>query len=266
MKFTEKRSDQIGVSIIITLVVLIIFLLALTFGWTSKADDYQSSITVTGEGRAFVVPDTAVFSYVVQAEAPTAKEAQQKITASTKKVVEALRAAGVEEADIKTQNYNVYPRYEYRTASVSIDNGSNRPIMPVGETRVLVGYEATQTDQVRVRKVEEAGDLLALTTDNGATSVSSVDFIVWDETAIQSEARKLAIEDAQAKADELADQLGVRLGDIKDFYENDGGQPSIMYDAKMEMIANDSSAGSSPEISLGENEILKTVSITFEIK
>jgi len=271
MKFSENRSDQIGLAIIATLIVLIVFLLA-NIGWSDNSDDYPPVITVSGEGTAFAVADTAVFTYTARAEAETAAEAQAKVSETTAAVVAALQAQGVEERDIKTQNYNVFPRYEYRqVAPVTAESGGGiePSFYPGNETRVLVGYEATQTDQVRVRQADTAGSLLSLATDNGAADVSSLDFVVWDETEVEAEARSLAITDAKQKANQLADQLGVRLGDIRDFYENGNEyyEPYPM-DARMEMsAAKDEGGASAPaNISLGENEVRKNVSITFEIK
>lgn len=262
MNFSQNRADQIGITIIITLVVLILFLLSLIFGWGSvnSTENIQSTITVSGEGQAFAVPDTATFTYTVRGEGETAEAAQAQISDAAAQVLSAMQAEGVEDTDIKTQSYNVFPRYEYRQARAT--DG-----LVIEGQRVLVGYEATQTNQVRVRSVDNAGNLLGLATSAGADDVSSLDFIVWDETAVEAEARSEAIADAKQKAEALADQLGVTLGDITDFYENEDGYYPQPFEARVEMMEMDAAGGAMPaEISLGENEVRKNVSITFEIK
>ena len=256
MNFSEKRSDQIGLVLIIVLVILGLFLLVQTFG-SDVESTYEPSITVTGEGRTFAVPDTASFNYTVRTEAASANEVARELAEVANDVNEALINSGVEEKDIKTESYNVYPRYEY---------GSRAGIgFPEGERR-LVGYEATQTNQVRVRSIEEAPALLSIPTDNGADNVSQLDFSIWDETELEAEARQLAIDDAKQKAKALADQLGVSLGDITDYYENqEGGHYPMAFEARMEM-SDDQAMGGITKIATGENEIKKVVNITFRIK
>jgi uncharacterized protein YggE len=259
MNFSEKRSDQIGFVVIITLVALTLFLLANLFNVSD--DNTEATITVSGEGQAFAVPDTATFSYTLRGEGDNAQSAQAAIATQSAEIIDALENSGVAETDIKTQYYNVSPRYEFR--EVSADRGME--IFPPQGSRVLVGYEAVQTNQVRVREVDTAGDLLGVVTENGASDVSSLDFIVWDETAVESEARTKAIADAKEKANQLANQLGVRLGDIQSFSESSGDFPGP-FEARMETMSFDEEvASASPAVSLGENEINKTVNITFEI-
>lgn len=270
MTFSEKRSDQLAIAGLLVLAALFVYLLSVVFGWGAiNQSDNLATIVVSGEGRAFAIPDTATFTYTVQAEAADARTAQEQIASAAKEISEQLQASGVEESDIKTQSYNVYPRYEYRR--ISDQTASNLGSLeiatypvPEDRNRVLVGYEATQTNQVRVRNLDAAGNLLSLVTDNGADNVSQLDFTVWDESAVEAEARSEAIADAKVKASELAKQLDVNLGDIISFEEvNYGYEPMF---ARMEMAASDSTAESVPaEIAVGQNEIRKTVNITFEL-
>lgn len=260
MKFSETRSDQIGITVIVVLALLGVFLLTLIFNW-GQEDPYQPSITVTGEGRAFAVPDTANFSYTVRSEGKTATEVSANMAMMATEIEQALIAAGVKETDIKTENYNIYPRYEY------VNRPVNGIVYPEGQ-RILAGYEATQTNQVRVRTIDEAPNLLSIPTENGADSVSQLQFTIWDETEIEAEARQLAIDDAKNKAQILAKQLGVSLGEITDYYENqEGGYYPIAYDMQSEMMEQDSAAKiSEAQISTGENEIKKVVNITFQLR
>lgn len=276
INFTEKRVDQIGVAVLVTLAALVLFLLSTTFGWRdNNVNEIDPTISVYGEGRAFATPDTAVFTYAVTERAETAEAASAAMTSSLNSIQTALIKAGVAAEDIKTESYNVYPQYEYRTDRVEPLPAAGGiepafyPPYPVEGTEVLVGYEANQVNEVRVRNATNAGSLLALATENGADVVSQLGFVVWDETAVQAEAQQLAIDDARNKAKALADQLGVRLGKIQGFYD----ESQVMYgqyamDAKMEMSVSDEAGatGAPASISVGQNEIFKRVSITFEIR
>ena len=70
-----------------------------------------SGITVTGVGIVKATPDTAEFSFGVETQGATSTEALQKNGAAVKKVIEAIKAAGVAPSDIQTQTVSVFPRY-----------------------------------------------------------------------------------------------------------------------------------------------------------
>lgn len=220
-----------------------------------------NTISVTGEGEVFAVPDLATFSVAVQ---ETAKDVQTAQTTATKKnndIVAYLKSAGVEDRDIQTSEYNIYPQYEYsREICTSTYCGPGK--------QTLTGYQVSQTLTVKVRKTDKAGEILAGVGSKGATNVSGLSFTIDDEDALQAEARGKAIADAKTKADELAKQLGVHVVRIVGFSEN-GNYP--MYYAKAEMSlqaadARGSAANPAPALPTGENKITSNVSVTYEIR
>lgn len=220
-------------------------------------------ISVSGYGESFAIPDIATFDFSVVSEKPTVAAAQADATAKINTITKALKVAGVEEKDIKTSNYSVYPQYDY-ISNVCI---SGQPCRP-GEQK-LRGYEVRQTTTVKVRDTAKAGDLLTDVGDKGATEVSGLNFTFDDPDAVQKEARDEAIADATEKAEELADALGVRLVRVVSFNENgDGGYPPMPYYSKAMALeaANDSGERGGPEISVGENKVTSNVSITYEIR
>jgi uncharacterized protein len=101
----------------------------------------------------------------------------------------------------------------------------------------------------------------------GANNVSGLSFTIDDEDALTAEAREQAINDAEEKAEELADQLGVSLVRIVGFNEGGGGYPVQYARAEMTMMALDEGAvGSAPSLPVGENKISSFVTITYEIR
>ena len=248
---------------------LALFLLVLTL---STLKEYRfigsgvtatNTITVSGEGEVFAVPDTATFSVTIQEEAKQVKDAQEVATEKSNDIIAYLKKQGVEEKDIKTADYSVYPQYDYTNAACS------GGYCPPGR-QVLRGFQVSQTLTVKVRDTEKAGDLLSGVGELGATSVSGLSFELdtADQTAKEAEARGEAIEDARTKAEALAGQLGVSLVRIVGFSEN-GNYP--MYYAKAEMsMAADGRGGAalppSPQIPVGENKITSNVSVKYEIR
>jgi len=222
-----------------------------------------NTITVSGQGETFAVPDIAEFTFSVVSLKPTVAAAQQDATTKMNAVSAYLKEAGVNEKDIRTTGYNTYPQYDYET--VSCPAGSYCP----GGRQVLRGYEVRQSTTVKVRDTAKAGDLLAGVGTKGSTEVSSLTFTFDDVNKIQDEARNEAIADAKEKADVLAAQLGVKLVRVVSFNENSGGYPSPLYARDVAYgsgVANQETKAVAPDISTGENKVTSTVSVTYEIR
>jgi hypothetical protein len=219
-----------------------------------------NTITVSGEGEVFAIPDTATFSFTIMEEATTVEAAQERATQKENQVLSFLEGEGVEEQDIKTVNYSVSPRYEYRRSGVE---PAIYPPVPDG-TRTLVGFEVHETIEVKVVDTEAAGGLLSGIGEIGVSSISGLQFTIDDEDALRAEARASAIDDARAKAEQLADDLNVRLVRVVSFSEGYGYAPFAVSESAARGSADD--AVLTPQIPTGENRIGSNVSITYEIR
>ena len=222
-----------------------------------------TTITVQGEGEVQVKPDLGTFSFSVLAEGKDAAEAQSKSAASTNAILAALEAAGVDKKDLKTENYSLNPKYKY-TETICKMGMYCPPSNPV-----IDGYEVSQMVTVKVRNLENAPALIAKAGENGATNISSLQFTVDDDKVFKAEARKAAIEDAQAKAEKLAGDLDVRIVRMTGFWEDEGGMYPMMdkaYGGDMTMNEGDMNVSPTPQMPTGENTISTTVSITYEVK
>jgi uncharacterized protein len=229
-----------------------------SFRYIGTENPPYATVSFSGEGEVFAVPDTASFTFGVTAEASTADEAQSQVSERMNSIISALQGKGIERGDIKTVGYNLYPRYEYREAFP--DGGAFR----TPSTRILVGYEASHSVSVKVKDIDEAGATLAEVGGMGVSNISSLNFTLGDEESVKSEARKIAIDDAKRKARSASRDLGVRLVRIVDFYEDNGGYFPMH---RLEMM--DSGMGgvsAPPDIPVGENRIFSRVTITYEIR
>lgn len=220
-----------------------------------------NTITVSGTGDVFAVPDTATFSYSVMATEKDVTTAQTKVNTKGNDIIAYLKGQGVDEKDIQTTDYSVNPHYEWNSAVCPA--GSS--YCPPGR-QTLTGYDVSETVTVKVKDTTKAGTLLSGIGSKGATNISGLSFTVDNETALEAQARTKAIDDARTKADELAKELGVSIVRVVGFSENNGGP--IMYAAKA--MAFDSASGASaapaPEIATGQNKITSNVSVTYEIR
>lgn len=224
----------------------------------------QSTIMVTGEGEAFAIPDIASFTFSVTESSESAESAQKLLDAKIAKARTVLKDAGVEDKDIKTVNYNVYPKYEWEQVYCAQVVGV---VCPSGKNK-LVGYEVSQTISVKVRKIDIAGDLITKVGSAGVSNISGVEFAVDDREKFVTKAREEAIQKAKDQAEVLAEQLGVRLGKILYYNDNMGSYPMPYY-AEGAMAKDVSMSAVAPmkaDLPAGETKITSNISITYEIK
>lgn len=220
-----------------------------------------NTITVSGYGESYSTPDIATFSFSVVSEKSTVAAAQDDATAKANATLAYLKSAGVAEKDIQTSGYSINPQYDYVQ---TVCSGGYCP----GGKQVLRGYEVRQTTTVKVRDTAKAGDLLAGVGDKGATEVSGLQFTFDDPQQGQLEARGKAIADAKDKVDELAKQLGVSIVRVVSFNESSGGYPTPYAYGRggVANMAMDSKAEVAPQISVGQNQVSSSVSVTYEIR
>jgi len=211
----------------------------------------KNTITVSDTGEIYTKPDLGITVFSVKTEKKTVAQAMTENTEKMNEIIGAMKDLGVEEKDLKTTAFNIYPRYDY------IEN-----ISFVQGTRVLVGYEITQSLQVKIRDLEKIGEVVQDATDAGANQVGNLSFTVDKKDEFKEQAREEAINKAKAKAKELASQLGVDLVRIIGFYES--GE-ALMYNDYASKEAMGIGGGGAPQIETGENKISVSVNITYEI-
>ena len=221
----------------------------------------QNVISVSGDGETFAKPDTATFNFTIEEDAAIVADAQKEVDTKIKKVIDLLKKEGVAEKDIKTVGYYIYPKYEYAASVICSQYGCP----PQGEPKII-GYKVSQTIEVKARDIEKAGNLLSVVGEVGVMNLSGLNFTVDDEDALKSEARQMAIEKAKAKAEELADQLGVRLVRIMNFSES-GSYPPMYYAKDVYGMGGAvEQASNSVTVSPGETKVTSNVTITYEIR
>lgn len=248
-------------------VAFVIFLLANIGAVMQYVGVYEKSINpssfrsffVSGEGKAVGIPDIAQFSFMVITEGGKQIGAlQQENAKKVNKAVEFVKAKAIDGKDIKTQSYNVQPRYQY--FNCPRDGGACPP-------PEIVGYTITQSVLVKIRDFAKVGDLLSGVVEQGANSVSDLSFTIDDPTVVQNEARAEAIAKAKTKAMSLARAGGFQLGKLLSIEEGGVGQPPVYYameSAKYSMGGG--GAVPSPSIEPGSQEMSVSVTLKYEMR
>lgn len=223
----------------------------------------SNTITVSGDGEVFVMPDVANISFSVLGKGATPGVAQEKVNKTMAEIVEALLKMGIAEKDVKTINFVSRPVYSYPNQKTCASGGPC--YYPYEGERTITSYEVEQWTSVKIRKVDNASKTLGGLGELGATNVSDITFSVDDEDKPKKEARAEAITKAKQKAEQLAKDLGVKLGQIVSFSEN--GNYPMYYRTNVDMMEKGvGGSTSAPVISPGENKITSNVSITYEIR
>jgi uncharacterized protein len=162
-----------------------------------------------GTASIKVKPDTAEVDVSTIGDGSTSKEAIGIASDRMTKVIAALKGMGIAEDDLQTSGAYSYQDYDDATR-----------------------YHASQSLSVTVRDVAKAGVVLNTANDAGADQVSGPSFSISDQRAAYRQALKQAIQDARAKADAAAEQMGVRVtGVVSVSDQSDGGSPPVMYAA-----------------------------------
>lgn len=207
------------------------------------------TLSVAGSGTAYLVPDMAYLYLGVHTEKLTAAEAVTENNAQTQIVIQALTDFGIDAKDIRTTNFSIWPMDKY-------DPLTNQPS---GEKT----YAVDNTVYVTVRDLGKLGDLLDTIVQAGANTVNSIQFDVANKDAELKTARADAVNDATAKAQELAGAAGVELGELQ-FVGFSDSQPYPVFDGRGGGGAV-SEAAAVP-IQPGQLTFTVTVNMTYEIK
>ncbi|MAB78042.1 MAG: hypothetical protein CMJ89_01700 [Planctomycetes bacterium] len=215
------------------------------------AEKPPRTITVTGEGKVKVRPDTASVSAGVVTEADTARAALDKNTERMLQVMGGLLEAGIAQDDLQTSQFSVSPVY------------SRPPRNPSGP-RVdpkIIGYRVSNTVTAIVRDLERVGSVLDKVVTLGANSVGGPSFFLDEPRPRLDEARKQAVADALRKAELLSAAAGVKLGEILTLREGRGyePQPEMMRSKAMEM------SSSAVPIAAGTQQLRATVTLVIAI-
>lgn len=237
-----------------------------------------NTISFSGHGEVVASPDIANIYFTISQDDKTVKDAQAGVAVIEKKALDLLKAKGVADKDIQTTNASFNPRYEYRNAvcpqPAQIMEGSLLPstgnvgsgtisYCPPGK-QVLAGYTASESITVKIRNIDTVGDIMQALGTTGVSDLNGPNFAIDKEDVLKTQARKKAIDDAKAKSEVLAKDLGIRLGKITSFSEN--GNYPIIY-ATNAMMKDSAERASAPAvIPKGENTVASDVTITYEIR
>jgi hypothetical protein len=205
----------------------------------------DAGVEVQGAGTATGTPDVLHVTVGVEVGAGAVGDALSAANAAAGKVLDALHAAGVADADLQTQNVHVYPRYG-------------------GNGQDINGYLAGQDIAVKLRDLGMAGATISAAVEAGgdAARLQGVAYDLGDDSALRSKARELAFADARATAEQYAKLAGRQLGDVVLVREQ------VTPSGPVPMAAGDSAMGTASAVPIapGTTDVTVTAEVRWSLK
>jgi uncharacterized protein YggE len=192
------------------------------------------TVTVTGVGAVRSVPDRAQLSFGVESRAASAQAALAANGAAMRKLLAALREAGVDE--LQTQTVSVWPSW--------------------GDDNRLDSYVATNTVG-GVVAVGRSGAAIDAAVAAGANQVYGPTLTSADARKLYGQALDAAVDDAEGRARILAAAAGATLGRVVTIAESSAPPQPLMEKA----AATDAST----PIVAGQQETTANVTVTFAL-
>ena len=167
----------------------------------------EAGIWVTGTGEMNLSPDIALIRLGVETTSPSVTEARDEAATAMEAVVAAVKENGLNDDDIQTTSFNIWPEYERQEV---ITNGVRSNI------RVLTGYRVSNTAVIKVRDLNEVGTIIDDVVDAGgdAARIYGIDFSIEDSSQYTTQLREDAVNAALEKAQHFATLTGVTLGKL----------------------------------------------------
>jgi uncharacterized protein YggE len=155
------------------------------------------TVTVSGTGEMTTPSDMAIVRLGVQTSAETAQEALDDNSQQVQSLLQVLRDAGINSSDIETQSINLNPRYDREQDSPEVSS-----------------FEASNIIMVKVREIDSLGEILDAAVEAGSNAIQGIHFQASDSADLVEQARSLAVENAQEKAEQLVDLVDAQLGSV----------------------------------------------------
>lgn len=230
----------------ISMLVLLAIVLSSCVGASLNEKNIRS-MSVSGRGEVYLIPDIAYINIGTRSEALEVATALSENNKQAQSISAILSEMGIDPLDIQTTAFNVYPYQNY-----GMD----------GQPTELK-YVVENTVNVKVRNLNSLGEVLDAVVRSGANQIFGITFDVEDRKQAEADARRLAIQDATEKAQELAGLTGITLGEIMNISVYSNGSPQPVYDAKGGGYAMPQSAA---PIASGQMVITADASLTYALK
>ncbi len=256
-----KTESRIPWVLLVAMSALTLVLVVVFVGWLSARtgaaaqaqpapeESALNTITVVGVGQASAAPDVAYVQMGILAVGPEVGPTVEQANGVMRAVMQALAEQGVAEEQMQTSGFNLWSEEQFEP----------RPMEP-GVAPASIQYRVENSLSVTVSDVDRLSGVIQSALDAGANRIWSVSFGVEDTDELERRARTQAIENARARAADLAEKMGLTLGAPVTITEGFGaaGYPVLQ--------SSGVGKGGGPPISSGEMTLGVQLNVTFRIE
>lgn len=234
--------------------ILIFAVILMGFAAQAQNQNYDF-VQVSGEGEMKIKPEYVLIAATIYSRAQQAQAAQKLNAKEMARIDKILKQDfKIEAKDIQTSSFQVSPQYDYQQNKT-----------------VYKGMNVSHTVTIKYRKIDDAGNLLdrvleGQNQEGFGVRIENISFGTDRLRELQAEVLEKAVADAKTRAMVLAKASGKKLKDIRKISDSQVRvqNPQPMRMAKMAMMAEDASAGTS--IAPGEMSVMANVQAEFEIQ
>ena len=210
----------------------------------AQENKHVPMINVSGEGKVKTAPDQALISISIETKGTKAAEVKQENDKKMDAILKFIKKSNIAAEDFQTQRISLNPNYDYEKKKYS--------------------YIATQSVEILLKDLSKYDTLMEGLVNEGINRIDNVEFKSSKLLQLQSDARKLAIKDAKAKAEDFVSVLGQKVGKaivISDNSQTYNPQPRMYAMKSMSMDKSESAPRET--LAIGEIEIIANVSVSF---
>ena len=229
--------------------LLLCILLLFTVSAYAKEQENPNTITVQGSSIQEITPDQATLFIGVTSTETTAEAARNDNAQKASALQNKLTALGIDNDNIKTSNYSIYPLY-----------GEAENIKP----SPIIGYRVNNTVKVTLNDLTLAGTVLDNCVQSGANEIENIKFSRKDELGFEKVALSAAVNEASAKAEAIAQALGKKITGVVTVTEN-GVTMNLADNGYGRQFLKASAVGTTP-IQAGSIKLQATVTVVFEMQ
>jgi uncharacterized protein YggE len=207
-------------------------------------------INVSGTGKVSTLPDKATIQVSVQSDGATSAAALDANSKDMKKVLDRLKAEGIADTAIETASVVVYPNRYYDQAT--------------GQEKTT-GYRAENTITVTFTDFKRIGDIYAAVTEAGADNIYGPNWELSENNPATATALTRAIANAKSKAEAIAADQGVQLGDAIIISESSASQPYPIYSDSAAGAKSSDGSVTPPTIVPINMDVTASVTVTYRM-
>jgi uncharacterized protein len=218
---------------------------------SAQTDMTNNTLFVTGSATNQTKPDKVTVSLGVETTNSTAQAALTANSDLMNKVLDALKAAGIQENETSTSIFSITPNYNY-----SSNTNQGR----------LIGFTASNSIQIESSNIESVSKWIDVAVSAGANNVNNIYFSLSDKKLddIKNSLLKDAIDNAKTKADIAASAAGLKVIGVKSITVGEASSPPPVPLYRAQAFA-DGAAPSPTPILTGQQEVSASVNIIYLI-